>query len=443
MADARISDVLQKIGLSHLYVNFEREKITPDIICLLSAQDMKTLGISQTTDMMKLRMECVKYGSNKSKIQSRFDIPKSTLQNLLDQGFKISDIAKILVVSERTVYRRMAQFSLSKCDFSSISDEELDITLSEIARNYPLCGENMLRQMLVTKGIRIQRWRLRDSIHRIDSHGVSERKKGRLCRRVYNVMGPNHLWHVDTNHKLVRWRFIIVGGVDGFSRLVTFLKCCDNNTSKTVLECFLSGVNKFGLPLRVRSDKGLENVSIADFMLTERGEGSMITGSSTHNQRIERLWRDVFEGVLSYFYNLFYHMEDEGILDPLNLVHLAALHYIYMDELNRRLEFWQAAWSGHRIRTVKSSPINLWTCGQLQNPVGIPLSETDLQDYGIEGYVNVVNAEEGGRPILESLSNLISEECREILSEEIRHDTNENYGIDNYQKCLNIIQNDN
>ena len=115
-------------------------------------------------------------------------------------------------------------------------------------------------------------------------------------------------------------------------------------------------------------------MSIADFMLTKRGEGSMITGSSTHNQRIERLWRDVFEGVLCYFYHLFYHMEDEGILDPLNFIHIVALHYIFMDEINRRLQFWQNAWSGHRIRSVKSSSHHLLlTYGQLDN-YKIPLA---------------------------------------------------------------------
>ena len=38
--------------------NFEREKITPDIVCLLFAQDMQKLGITNTVDMMKLRIKC-------------------------------------------------------------------------------------------------------------------------------------------------------------------------------------------------------------------------------------------------------------------------------------------------------------------------------------------------------------------------------------------------
>ncbi|WAQ94607.1 hypothetical protein MAR_007078 [Mya arenaria] len=41
----------------------EIEKITPDIVCKLSANDMNRLGISIRSDMMALRMECVLYGN--------------------------------------------------------------------------------------------------------------------------------------------------------------------------------------------------------------------------------------------------------------------------------------------------------------------------------------------------------------------------------------------
>ena len=67
----------------------------------------------------------------------------------------------------------------------------------------------------------------------------------------------------------------------------------------------MEGVEKYGIPVRVRSDQGMENYSVAMFMLENRGEKGMITGKSTHNQRIERLWMDVFEGVLSLYYDLF------------------------------------------------------------------------------------------------------------------------------------------
>ena len=168
----------------------------------------------------------------------------------------------------------------------------------------------------------------------------------------------------DGNHKLVRWRMIVHGAIDGYSRLVLYLHCCDNNKATTVMTQFREAVATYGLPSRVRSDQGLENVEVAKFMLRERGidRRSMLVGASVHNQRIERLWRDVFVAVTHFYYRLFHYMEQEGQLDPLNSVHLYSLHYVYLPRINQALKTFIEGWNKHTIsKTGGNSPLKLYT----------------------------------------------------------------------------------
>ena len=172
----------------------------------------------------------------------------------------------------------------------------------------------------------------------------------------------NSLWHIDGHHSLVRWRFVVHGGIDGYSRTVVYLAASTNNQPSTVFKLFTEATSIFGIPSRVRSDKGGENVLVCRFMLTIRGtsRGSHIAGSSVHNQRIERLWRDVYRCVCSTYHDLFYSMETTGLLDPNEDADLFLLHCIYLPRINKSLYEFARAWNHHPIRTERN-----WTPRQI------------------------------------------------------------------------------
>ena len=70
------------------------------------------------------------------------------------------------------------------------------------------------------------------------------------------------LINIDGHHKLIRWKMVTHAAIDGYSRLIVFLKCSDNNKSSTVYQNFLEAVSTYGLPSHIRTDQGRENTLI-------------------------------------------------------------------------------------------------------------------------------------------------------------------------------------
>jgi hypothetical protein len=96
-----------------------------------------------------------------------------------------------------------------------------------------------------------------------------------LLRRVYRVPWINALWHIDGHHKLIEYKIVIHGGIDGFSHRVVFCRASDNNRAETVFAAFREATRIDGVPSRVRADFGKENWDVKKFMEEHRGEFSI------------------------------------------------------------------------------------------------------------------------------------------------------------------------
>ena len=112
---------------------------------------------------------------------------------------------------------------VSSDDYTQVSDKQLDEVICSIKQDHPNDGEVLLQGHLLRQGIKVPRRALRNAIHRVDHISIVTRKRSVVRRRIYSVPCPNYIWHVDGHYKLIRWRFVIHGAVDGFSHTITYV----------------------------------------------------------------------------------------------------------------------------------------------------------------------------------------------------------------------------
>ncbi|XP_053380857.1 uncharacterized protein LOC123533407 isoform X2 [Mercenaria mercenaria] len=345
----------------------------------------------------------------------KYDIPFQMLQCLINSGLKVRDISELLNVSKRTVERRMEEYNLSvRQTYSNLSDEKIKLEVQQLSASFPNVGYRTIQSLLLSKGLKIQEHKVRHALRECDPCGVLFCRvfltSSRIQRRTYSVSGPQALWHIDGNHKLIRWRLVIHGGVDGFSRFPVFLKVSNNNSAQTVLCAFLEAVNKFGKPARVRSDKGGENVLVAEYMLQHQQsvDRPFIAGRSVHNQS----------------------MENNSILDPTNKTHLMLLHLVFLHRIQAHLDRFTEALRRRPLRTENNrTPLQLW----LTSNHATSMDQDSTNDYGIDYNPGALITHPESVVVPDSME--ITENQKQQLQHILQKDSN-NFGVDIYQEIL-------
>ena len=163
----------------------------------------------------------------------------------------------------------------------------------------------------------------------------------------------------------------------------------------------------------------------------------MLTGASTHNQRIERLWRDVFRCVISIYHQVFYHLEECGKLDPLCDLDLYCLHLVYLPKINEALSTFADGWNSHAITTEHGrTPLQLFCAGAIVGGSGTPVL-VDSVDENTDDTTSTSLADSVSIPATQSF---LDAEKHAQLNELLQNESaNTNFNIDTYDLVRQFV----
>lgn len=126
----------------------------------------------------------------------RFDVSREQLQYLRSLSFSWTAIARMLVISRMTVYRRRVEYGLLDDRPSSISNQQLIDNVHEILTQHPHVGQTFISGRLRSLGYQVTRERVRQAVRFLDPLSSLRWQGIATRRRPYSVPGPNSLWHI-------------------------------------------------------------------------------------------------------------------------------------------------------------------------------------------------------------------------------------------------------
>ena len=173
----------------------------------MGASATATLAQSSSNSILSSRST-----NSRREAKKRFNIDKGKLNHLLSCEFTVRAIAREGLLGERLHYNTMHNF-MTRNDMASVGERYTDLSdksllelSGEISNGSPNSGSREMVAHLRNRNppIQIQRDRCVRLLAQSDPVGTARRWAQAIHRRQYSAPTPSSLWHLDSNHALIR-----------------------------------------------------------------------------------------------------------------------------------------------------------------------------------------------------------------------------------------------
>ena len=110
--------------------------------------------------------------------QPKLEVSKTQIQFLCELHFPWVSIAELLGISTKTLTRRRQEFQIDddeEMNWSSVGNGELREIMQEIMTVTPGIGQTRMLGALHSRGIRVQRWKVREMMRELHPVGTALR----------------------------------------------------------------------------------------------------------------------------------------------------------------------------------------------------------------------------------------------------------------------------
>jgi len=124
----------------------------------------------------------------------------------------------------------------------------------------------------------------------------------------------------------------------------------------------------------------------------------VLTGSSTHNERMEILWRDLYRAIIHFQDTFLHELEREETLDVMNDADMLAYVMCFWHDLRKYVKDFKQSWNSHCLSTEGNmtpyqlffegmrcaTPLNIIPAIESLTPVSIAINMTIQPDNHIQ-----------------------------------------------------------